>query len=399
VQLGAREHYAVPRALHSIGALDALVTDFWTRSSRSKSGFLGKLGDRFHPDLRDAAVYSGGVGWAATEGFLRARRALLDSSDWNLLISRNALFDRMARRRVERLIPRQASSLTHGVFAYSYAATTTLAAAAASGCNAVLGQIDGGPAEEQIVLEEIGRYPQLHERYRAAPARYWNEWRSQCASAHRIMVNSPWARECLLRSGISDDKIVTVPLYYEAPRAAAPKRVIPARFSAGRALRVLFLGQVNLRKGAGRLFDAIRMLKTQPIEFLVVGPTSVTIPDGIMALSNFTYAGPANRSEVQRYYDEADVFILPTLSDGFALTQLEAQSHGLPVIASEFCGPVVTHGVNGLVLRDVTADAIAESLLLLLADPPAISRMQANARSGLTNLRDYASAFVEEVCR
>jgi glycosyltransferase involved in cell wall biosynthesis len=36
--------------------------------------------------------------------------------------------------------------------------------------------------------------------------------------------------------------------------------------------------------------------------------------------------------------------ILPTLSDGFALTQLEALAYGCPVIASQFCGEVVTPG-------------------------------------------------------
>ena len=286
MQLGAREHYAVPRALHSIGVLDSLVTDIWmTQRSRPRSGLLGKLDDRFHPGLEGAAVHSGGWGWLLIEAFLRARRVLLRSSDWSLLMSRNELFDRMARRCIERLIPCQTSPLTHAVFAYSYAATTTLAAASARGSNAVLGQIDGGPAEEQIVLDEMARYPHLHERYRAAPQNYWNEWRAQCASARRIVVNSPWARQCLERAGISGEKIVTVPLYYDTPGSVTAKRSIPTRFVASRALRVLFLGQLNLRKGAGRLFDAVRLLKSQPIEFLIVGPTSVTIQPASVAMN------------------------------------------------------------------------------------------------------------------
>ena len=43
---------------------------------------------------------------------------------------------------------------------------------------------------------------------------------------------------------------------------------------------------------------------------------------------------------------EADVFVLPTLSDGFALTQLEAMAHDLPVIATLACGEVVEPGVS-----------------------------------------------------
>ena len=58
---------------------------------------------------------------------------------------------------------------------------------------------------------------------------------------------------------------------------------------------------------------------------------------------------------MSKFYKEADVFILPTLSDGFGLTQLEAQSWKLPVIASRHCGEVVRDGENGVVLEEVSA--------------------------------------------
>jgi glycosyltransferase involved in cell wall biosynthesis len=68
------------------------------------------------------------------------------------------------------------------------------------------------------------------------------------------------------------------------------------------------------------------------------------------------------RSEVGSYYQAADLFILPTLSDGYALTQLEALSHGLPVMASECCGEAVTHGQNGWILEDLDPVTIAEAI-------------------------------------
>ena len=54
--------------------------------------------------------------------------------------------------------------------------------------------------------------------------------------------------------------------------------------------------------------------------------------------------------------------ILPTLSDGFALTQLEALSYGCPVIASRFCGDVVRPGINGWLLDDLEPQEIAEAI-------------------------------------
>ena len=74
----------------------------------------------------------------------------------------------------------------------------------------------------------------------------------------------------------------------------------------------------------------------------------------------------APRVTVESYYCDADVFILPTLSDGFGLTQLEAQAWKLPVIASRYCGDVVRDGFNGVVLEEVSARAIADVLVRCL---------------------------------
>jgi glycosyltransferase involved in cell wall biosynthesis len=62
------------------------------------------------------------------------------------------------------------------------------------------------------------------------------------------------------------------------------------------------------------------------------------------------FTGPVIRwsgrypNKAQNCFEEVDLFILPTLSDGFVLTQLEAQAHGLPVIVSRFCAGFVERG-------------------------------------------------------
>jgi glycosyltransferase involved in cell wall biosynthesis len=78
---------------------------------------------------------------------------------------------------------------------------------------------------------------------------------------------------------------------------------------------------------------------------------------------------------VSSYYRDADVFIFPTLSDGFGLTQLEAQSWKLPVIASRYCGGVVRDEFNGVILEEVSGRAIADTLLRLLRAPELLSAM------------------------
>jgi glycosyltransferase involved in cell wall biosynthesis len=68
------------------------------------------------------------------------------------------------------------------------------------------------------------------------------------------------------------------------------------------------------------------------------------------------------------------------LSDGFALTQLEAQAQGLPIIASEFCGKVVENGVNGIILEEPTGTCIAAAIRDCIAEPARLQKFSAASR-------------------
>jgi glycosyltransferase involved in cell wall biosynthesis len=138
---------------------------------------------------------------------------------------------------------------------------------------------------------------------------------------------------------------------------------------------VLFLGQICLRKGVDALLQAIQLLHDEPIEFWFVGPIQVEIPHALRSESRVQWVGAVPRSQTSDYYRKADVFILPTLSDGFGLTQLEAQAWKLPVIASRFCGSVVEDGINGLLLPEVSSSAIVNALTTILRSPQKLQAM------------------------
>jgi len=194
--------------------------------------------------------------------------------------------------------------------------------------------------------------------------------------ADQIVVNSAWSRDTLLDEGVLSEKIRVIPVAYEAPpESTSFQRHYPLRFTVERPLRVLFLGQINLGKGVGLLLDAVKLLAREHIEFWFVGPAQVTLPAGVR------WFGVVPRVDVDKFYKDADVFIFPTLSDGFGLTQLEAQAWKLPVIASRNCGQVVRDGVNGVVLEEVTGEAIAEVLRSFLRSPDTLRAM--SARSGV----------------
>jgi hypothetical protein len=76
--------------LHALGALEGLVTDAWIAPGSALARIAWNLRGRFHPQLDNARVHSGGIPWLAVDAFTRVRRRIADSSDCPLLLSRNA---------------------------------------------------------------------------------------------------------------------------------------------------------------------------------------------------------------------------------------------------------------------------------------------------------------------
>ena len=375
-----------------------MVTEAWTRPSALGRAIplLRRLVGRYHEQLANAPVESAGAGWLALDTVLRTRRQF-EKSEWPLLLSRNQAFDAWASSRVARALDSASNALPQTLFAYSYACTRTLEQARQRNAKVLLGQIDGGPHEEELVLAEQRRYPHLNDRYRPAPSRYWNEWRRQCEYATRIVVNSQWALECLSAAGIPTPKMALLPLYFEAGSLEKPSRRTRA-ITPENPLKVLFLGQVNLRKGMARLLEGARLLRGRPVEFWIVGPLQISIPKEVAGLSSVRIFGAVDRARVADFYRRADVFILPTLSDGFAITQLEAQAFGLPVIASKHCGEVVRHGVNGLVLEEITGERIADSINSLANQPELMTAMSQASNMNKSSLEQYAIDLIRVAC-
>lgn len=368
-QLGAREHYAVPRMLHSRGALEWLFTDAWVWPESLLGRFRRSWRERYHPVLATNPVASANASLLQFE--LTAR--LRGLHGWHRIMARNQWFQRQALRQLFALArhSRLSSPSFHPIlFAYSYAALDLFRFAKTRGWRTVLGQIDPGPREEVIVAKEAARRPDLDTAWERPPARYWELWREECALADRIVVNSEWSQRLLVEAGIEAERIRVVPLAYEPPAGGNVfQRSYPAHFTLERPLRVLFLGQINLRKGMASVLEAVDMLADAPVEFSFVGALGMKIPERHLKNRRLRWCGQVPRSEAAKFYREADVFLFPTLSDGFGLTQLEAQAWRLPVVASRNCGEVIHHNENGWLLAEVTGNQIAKALRVCLQDP------------------------------
>jgi glycosyltransferase involved in cell wall biosynthesis len=156
---------------------------------------------------------------------------------------------------------------------------------------------------------------------------------------------------------------------------------LPARLPAGGPRTVLSLGRIHPKKGLERLVRAWGRLETDGSvwRLRIVGADELGHAAELRALaareglSNVTVEGPLFGQDKLDAYCDADLFVLPTLSDNFAMTVAEALAAGTPVIStkgapwagldSHGCGWWVEHGEDALAAVLATAMAMPRSEL------------------------------------
>jgi len=113
---------------------------------------------------------------------------------------------------------------------------------------------------------------------------------------------------------------------------------------------VLFLGRVTLQKGPDYFLDAARKVlkKERNVKFVVVGkgdmlPAMIEKSIEMGIAEHVFFAGYAE--DIVRFYKMADLYVMPSVSEPFGITALEALASGTPVIISKQSGvsEVVSH--------------------------------------------------------
>jgi glycosyltransferase involved in cell wall biosynthesis len=229
------------------------------------------------------------------------------------------------------------------------------------GALAIVDEIAPTHLEDRIIAEEQERFPGWEPAHAPTPPAFLDRLEAEWAVADRIVVNSQWSRQALLDEGADPEKIAVVPISYQTDRVL----LRPKTRSKDGPLKVLWLGTLNLRKGFPYAIEAARRLLGHPVEFTFVGPSTIDLgtvdwPD------NATYLGQIPRPDIPDLWDRHHLYLLPTLSDGFAITQIEAQAHGLPIIVTPNCADVVVDGWSGLRVPPRDSGAIVDAILSYL---------------------------------
>ncbi|WP_211206008.1 glycosyltransferase family 4 protein [Halomicrobium katesii] len=212
---------------------------------------------------------------------------------------------------------------------------------------------DSGPSDEAYVRREEAEYD----------------------AAEYVMVPSEFVYESFLEQGVPEEKVLC------EPYAVDPNQYTPTSTESDGPLTFLFAGRVELRKGIPYLLDAWDRLDLPGAQLKIAGgikESGQQFADEYADRDDIEFLGWV--SDMDRLYEDASVFVLPTLEEGSAYVTYEAMASGLPVVTTPHAGWVGTDGEHGIEVPIREVDALATAMKGLADDPDRRSEMGSNAR-------------------
>jgi glycosyltransferase involved in cell wall biosynthesis len=178
-----------------------------------------------------------------------------------------------------------------------------------------------------------------------------------------VLSASTFVTNTFLERGFKPEQILPHPRPIDLSAFKPPTSPRPK----DRPLTVMSTGLLCLRKGSPYLFEAFRLIrqKLPGTRFVLRRVCSSDFKELLPRYNDVpvTWLGPLPVAELAAQLREADIFLLPSLEDGLALTVVEALACGLPVITTPNTGAseMIEPGKNGEVvpIRDPQAMANA----------------------------------------
>ena len=383
VHAGARDAYQLAWALAEHDLLDRLYTDlFWpadswlfNRLARLLPGFHRQALQRSAP-----AIPFGRVKLSLTRGF------------FSLLVERvrrvPSAFRRRAHRSADAALGRaaglRAAQAHEGLVTYSYYGYDAMRA---YGRAAMLFQVHPHPATmRRILSEELAAHPDCAESLEqewelSLPEEDFNHLVAEPKLASRFLVASTFTKASLVENGANPAAITVIPYGVDLQRFHPGRsRLSPA---PGKPLQLLFVGRINQRKGVKYLLQALRAFSQDEVQLTICGRV-------VDSLSLFRDSGLAinirpsvSLEELVRAYQDADLFIFPSVAEGFAQVLLEALACGLPILSTTHTAApdLITEGDAGFIVEPRRPDQLAERIRWCLAHREELHKMRERARA------------------
>ena len=199
-------------------------------------------------------------------------------------------------------------------------------------------------------------------------------------NADYITVNSiATKKELITRFPHYSSKIKTIPMGVDISLFRKRYLKKPKKYANNRIL--LSVGRLSDQKGLQYMIKAMAtIIKYDPKARLLIigeGPYKKTLRkmiDGGQE-NNINFLGPMPMPDIARYYNYADIFIMPSLStktgtEALGLSLLEAMSSGCTVMGTKVGGIpfIIKNGYNGLLVNQKDSNSLSSAILTLLKD-------------------------------
>ncbi|MEE9324036.1 MAG: glycosyltransferase family 4 protein [Dehalococcoidia bacterium] len=154
-------------------------------------------------------------------------------------------------------------------------------------------------------------------------------------------------------------------------------------------INILFMGRLEKRKGLKYLLGAYTRLKWEfpQTRLLIAGPGKLDDDSekllGGRNANDVVFIGQVPYENLPLYYQAADIFCAPaTGKESFGMVLLEAMASAKPIVASNIGGyaGVMTHGVEGFLVKPKSEEALASALGTLIQDKSLREQLGARGR-------------------
>lgn len=223
--------------------------------------------------------------------------------------------------------------------------------------------------------------------------------------ADGIVVLSSFARQSFIDCGVASEKLRVLQLGVDVNHFRPTPEVVAERsrrIRSGTPLRVLFVGSLSFRKGLLDYAAIINELAGPSFQFRFVGSVSKEAGPTAAKLATLSeLMGRQPESELPGWYAWADLFIFPTIEDGFAVVLGQAIAVALPVLTTTHCsGPdIIRENENGWVMPIRSPHAFINRLRWCDANREALAGMVERIyRDFQPRYLDNVAADFEAIC-
>jgi len=188
-----------------------------------------------------------------------------------------------------------------------------------------------------------------------------------------VAVSESTKRDAMRYWGLSADRITVI----QHGSFITPKS---PRTNFG-SKKILMVSDIAPRKNHVRLIKAFELVhRNDPsgdAELIIVGHSRINVPEFESVLRDvrmrnehikITFAGYLTDLEIRALYDQADVFVYPSLYEGFGLPVLEAMACGCPVITSNVSSLPEVVGEAGILIDPYSVEELAQAMITVLED-------------------------------